>query len=315
MPGGGPNTGCVVEDPQRTVAGQLPPAACSSESRTSNKGFRELTKKRTEKCRILPLDANDADGACTGNEDCKEVIGDGIGNDDGVCKTRGKPSEREVCEEACDEDANTDPRNFDDDPEEFGSQGYDVEQGLDDVTAEYMEFNEKLEVEMLRLADVRAWASQQDLSLVDDACGAALVGRPDEALVFGAITAGTTLETIAAQFDPVCNLDVAGFNAAPVCIVFETVAGIAKIIANGLEFEDGNVDSAHIDNTLECVKTLDAANEAIQGDLEDVKNDLVTVKSELTEVQDRLSQVQEQLAITIDLLKKPQGQRDGFPAK
>jgi len=209
----------------------------------------------------------------------------------------------------------TDPRNFDDDPDETGSLGYDVEQGLDDATDEYVEFNANLEGEMLRLAAVRAWASQQDLSLEGDACAAALVGRPDETLVFGAITAATTLETMAAQFDPVCNLDVAGFNSAPVCIVFETLAGIAQIIANGLEFEDANVDSTHIDNTFECVKTLNADNEAIQGDLEDVKNDLVTVKSELSAVQDQLNQVQDQLVTTIELLKLPQGKREGFPAR
>lgn len=101
--------------------------------------------------------------------------------------------------------------------------------------------------------------------------------------MFGAIPAATTLEAIAAQSDPVCNLDVAGFKSAPVCIVFETLAGIARVIANGLVFADDKVDSTHIDNTFACVKSLNADNEAIQGDLEDVKNDLATVEVRVVE--------------------------------
>jgi hypothetical protein len=283
----------------------------NSESRTPGTDFKDLTKKRASKCHIVPLDPNDEDGICRGNEDCKEVIGDGIGDDDGVCQTKGKPSEREVCEEICDQEAITDPRNFDDDPEEAGSLGADVEEGLDDATAEYVEFNENLEQEMLRLASIRAVT--QNLVAADDACELALLGRPSDTVVFGAITAATTLETIAEQFNPVCQLDVAGFNSAPVCIVFETLSGIAELIANGFTFEVGSVDSAHIDNTFECVKGLDAANDAIQGDLETVKNDLATVKSELSVVQSRLDEVQEALMTTIELLNTPQGRREDFP--
>jgi hypothetical protein len=289
--------------------------ARNSESRTPGRDFKDLTKKRAEKCRIVPLDPNDGDGVCTGNEACKEVIGDGIGDDDGTCKTRGKPSEREVCEEVCDQDAITDPRNFDDDPEESGSLGADVEQGLDDATAEYVEFNGNLEQENLRLASIRALAGSSTAGAAADACSAALESRANENLVFGAITASTTLETIANQFNPVCQLDVAGFNSAPVCIIFETLAGIAKIITNGFVFEDGNVSSKHIDQTFECVKSLDAANEAVQGDLEVVKNDLATVKSELSAVQGKLDDLQQALATTLELLKTPQGQREGFPTK
>ena len=288
--------------------------ARNSEGRTPSRDFKELTKKRTNKCHIVPVDPNDDDGICRGNEDCKEVIGDGIGDEDGICKTKGKPSEREVCEEICDQEAITDPRNFDDDPAEAGSLGADVEQGLDDATAEYVEFNENLEQEMLRLASIRALASTHNLAAAGDACALALEGRSNEALVFGAITAATTLETIADQFGPVCELDVAGFNSAPICIVFETLSGIAELIANGFVFEDGSVDSTHIDNTFECVKSLDAASDAIQGDLEAVKNDLASVKSELSVVQDKLNEVQNTLMTTIELLKTPQGQREGFPS-
>jgi len=289
--------------------------ARNSESRTPGRDFKELTKKRASKCHIVPVDPNDADGICSGSEVCKEVIGDGIGDDDGTCKTKGKPSDREVCEEICDQEAITDPRSFDDDPEEAGSLGADVEQGLDDATAEYVEFNGNLEQESLRLASIRALASTQNAGAAGDACATALESRANETLVFGAITAATTLETIANQFNPVCQLDVAGFNSSPVCIVFETLSGIAKLIANGFVFEDGSVNSTHIDHTFECVKSLDAANDAIQGDLEGVKNDLATVKSELSVVQNKLNEVQEALITTLELLKTPQGQREGFPNK
>jgi hypothetical protein len=289
--------------------------AHNSEGRTAGREFKDLTKKRADKCRIVPVDSNDADGACTGNEACKEAIGDGIGDDDGVCKIHGKPSEREVCEEVCDQDAITDPRSFDDDPEEAGSLGADVEQGLDDATAEYVEFNGNLEQENLRLSSLRAPAGIPTADAESDACSAALQSRANETLVFAAITASTTLETIANQFNAVCQLDAAGFNSAPVCIVFETLAGIAKLITNGFVFEDGNVSSTHIDQTFQCVQSLDAANEAVQGDLELVKSDLATVKSELSVVQGKLNELQQSLAATLELLRTPQGQREGFPTK
>jgi len=289
--------------------------ARNSESRTPGRDFKELTKKRANKCHIVPVDPDDDDGICRGNEVCKEAIGDGIGDDDGICKTKGKPSDREVCVEICDQEAITDPRNFDDDKEEASSLGSDVEQGLDDATAEYVEFNDNLEQEMVRLASIRALASTQNLGVAGDACAVALRTRANETLVFGAITAASTLETIANQFAPVCELDVAGFNSAPVCIVFETLAGIAKLIANGFVFEDGSVNSTHIDHTFECVKSLDAANDAIQGDLDGVKNDLTTVKTELSVVQNKLNEVQQALMTTLELLRTPQGQRAGFPNK
>ena len=109
----------------------------------------------------------------------------------------------------------------------------------------------------------------------------------------GAFTAATTLETMAAPFDPACCLDVAGFNSAPLFTAIGSLACSARVIANLLVFQDASVDSTHIKNNFECVKILTADNAAIQGDPDYVKSDLVTVTSELRAVPDKAHQVHE----------------------
>ena len=75
--------------------------------------FRLLTKKKETSCQIM--EAVYEDGICGPGEDCAEVIGDGIGNDDGICHPKnGK--KREVCAQICDDEASLqDEENIDKD--------------------------------------------------------------------------------------------------------------------------------------------------------------------------------------------------------
>jgi len=264
--------------------------------RTSGTDFHELTRKKQAHCQTLPADPNDVDGVCTGNEMCAELAADGIGNDDGICRTHGKPSEREVCAEICDDEALGQPENFDDDSSNSLSLGGDIETGLDDATAEYVEFNDMLESEMLRRAAARPGV------LDTNPCEGALRARADEQLEFGSVYAANLTDAAARTFGPACDLDVSGFNTAPVCIVFEGIAAIATGIRESFfEFEHWSIDSEHIDATLECVHSLSEA----AGETEE----------KLDAVQEQLREVQEQLMLTIELLMTPPGRRAGFPSK
>lgn len=118
--------------------------------RTSEEDFKQLTKKASPQCQIREIEGDgvgDDDGVCKGNEDCVEAMNDQIGNDDGICRPRNGKN-REACVEICDaETINSDPDNFDDDPNQE-SLGQDVEAQLDEATEQYVEINEMLDEEM-----------------------------------------------------------------------------------------------------------------------------------------------------------------------
>jgi hypothetical protein len=123
--------------------------------RTPPEDFKQMGKKRELACRVQEIlgdvaEEDDKNGngecdnneRCIGNEDgtcdqdergkggCAEVLNDGIGDDDGVCETKGKFDEK--CIELCDVDltlAQGDETNVD------RGKAEDVEQSLEDATA------------------------------------------------------------------------------------------------------------------------------------------------------------------------------------
>ena len=114
----------------------------NARSRASPIDFQQLTRKTESTCQVvelliadMPVMGGDGDGICTMGETCSEVIGDGIGNDDGECSPR-QGAKREVCVELCDAEALNSDENFD----EAGIGG-DVEGQLDEMTDQYVELN------------------------------------------------------------------------------------------------------------------------------------------------------------------------------
>lgn len=252
-----------------------------SVERTKGPSFKMITNQGFAKCQMLPFLADDEDGICTGNEVCQEVIDDDIGNDDGMCETKGKPSDREVCTEICDQGAITDPRNFDDDADEPNSFAADMEEELDDLMEAYIEVEDSMGAGRQTRAALVALAMADG----DGSCAAVLAERRSNAQLTKWLTISVIASTVSDICDSACGNDIAGFNCLAVCGITAGLTGAAELTNELYQNEDGNIDSDHIDATLECV---------------------VGLMSGLTDLNDKLDEV-------IDLLNTPPGRRRDFP--
>jgi hypothetical protein len=126
-----------------------------------------------------------------------------------------------------------------------------------------------------------------------EACALALGTRANETLVFGAITAGTTLETIAHQFEPVCQWTWRGS-------IRPRSASCSKPW-RALRSSSPTASSSRTGPWIQRTSTI--------------RSNLTSVKTELSVVQNKLNEVQQALKTTLELLRTPQGQREGFPSK
>jgi len=274
-----------------------------AQGRAASEDFKQLTKKSKTACQVAEIIGDglgDDDGICKGgNEDCVEVLDDGIGDDDGICQRTGKPSEREVCAQICDAEAiNANPDNFDDDPSQ-DSQGRDLEEQLDESAEQFAELNDSLTSEMAVRSSFRAAVAN------GDPCAAIFGSRPSFNSSLIASQLAVTLRGIAGQAQPVCQFDISGFNGAIGCIITETAAAIAELIDDSLSLQDEEIDSDTVDASYACLGNLNASVGETNGALDDIMK-------QLQDVQSRLSLLQAQIAETNRLLLEPQGQREGF---
>lgn len=298
----------AIPDNQKKAMTNLADRSNRAKERTQAKDFKQLTKKSNPQCQIAEVlndGLGDDDGICQGNEDCLEVLNDGIGNDDNICQTKGKPSEREVCVQICDSEAiSSNPDNFDDPTQD--SLGRDLEEQLDETTSQYVELNNSLE----------AGASQQvqfnALMAANTPCAAVFETRPTFLAGLIASQVAVTARGVAGQVGTVCDLDVAGFNATPACLITETIAAIAEIIDDSIDFLDSSIDSDTIDANYACLKNLNAKAGDTNDVLNDIKVQLNTVQQKLDTVHGQLGIVQQQIDIVNDQLQTPQGQRDSW---
>jgi len=274
-----------------------------AQGRAAPEDFKQLTKRSKAECQVAEIIGDgfgDDDGICKGgNEDCVEVLNDGIGDDDGICRQTGKPSEREVCVQICDAEAiNANPNNFDDDPNQDGL-GRDLEEQLSESAEQFGELNDTLGSEMAAQASFRAAVAN------GDPCAAIFESRPSFEASLIASQLAVTLRGIAGQAQPVCQFDISGFNGAIGCIITETIAAIAEVVDDSLKMQDAEIDSDTADASYACLGSLNASARETQDALADITN-------QLDDVQRDLDLLQAQIAETNRLLLTPQGQRDGF---
>jgi hypothetical protein len=263
--------------------------------RTPAEGFRQLVRKRVSKCGIAPFDLNDEDGFCTGNEVCLEVTDDDIGDNDGMCETKGALSKREVCVEVCEEEGVTDPRDFDDEPGDLTSRAADIGEELEDLTEGFDEITEMLDQEMQLRAASRALALDDDASACEIAANLIKMRALNRrTIVLIGVAEGVN---VAEQSCDELSPDNPATGA--ICVAVAVGAGVAQTILDIHEANQGNIDSDTMDATLLCVK-----------DLTEASGDIVTL---LGAINDQLTTIQEQSDTTIRLLNTPQGRREGFP--
>lgn len=272
-----------------------------AKNRAPASDFKQLTKKSNPQCQIAELlndGIGDDDGICRGNEDCLEVLNDGIGNDDNVCETKGKPSDREVCVQICDSEAiSSNPDNFDDPTQD--SLGRDIEEQLDETTAQYVELNSSLETQTKQQAQFSALVAS------NNPCAAVFEQRPTFLAGLIASQVAVTARGVAGQVSTVCDLDIAGFNATPACLITETIAAVAEIIDDSIDFVDSSIDSDTIDANYACLQELNSKT----GETNEILNDIMI---QLVTVQQQIGVVQEQINLVNEQLQTPQGQRDGW---
>ena len=300
--------------------------ARSSHGRAMPMDFKQYTKKSSVDCQIQEVVGDgkgDDDGICTAGEDCLEKIGDQIGNDDGICKPL-KGAKREACVEMCDAAAvNENPDNFDDDPT-IDSRGRDLEQSLDDLTEQYEEVNEMMAAEMA--SGAAAYPFSGISPATDDVCERVVSVGPNEnfrAFMRGAADGSRMAADITDKF---CNQDAGGFNAAIPCAIGEGIAGVAAIISNGAEFIDDVADDDTRDAIWECLQetsgtlsdTADSVSQvgddlmAVSNKVDDLDQKVRVLDGKVNDLAMQVMRVQEMLAEVMDLLNTPQGQRPEF---
>ena len=267
--------------------------------RSESGEYKQLAKSKSPKCQVAEVmndGKGDDDGICKGSEDCVEVVGDQIGDDVQPCKTTGNRNEREVCVEICDQDAvASDPDNFDE-----AGRGQEAESELDDVTDEYVVLNSTIE-QALTLHSAR-----QILVRDDDPCSTVFGDRIGAGWMWASLGTKLLVEGLAGIHDKFCNQDAGGFNGASACAIIEGIKAVAVSQWEVVDFIDGNRDSDTIDTTFACMKKLNTSVGDGNAALDSLDAKVEALDAQVKTLQQTLDEVQE-------LLATPQGRREGFP--
>ena len=113
-------------------------------------------------------------------------------------------------------------------------------------------------------------------------------------LIYG-LYAGKEAADIAAQ---VCmaaaDTSVWGFDVPAACIPAFAALGVVEGFAESVELLDDSITGTRIDNMTKCMQEMG---------------------SQLDDMEDKMGSMEEKLALIVDLLNTPQGQRPEFPKK
>jgi hypothetical protein len=284
------------------------------------KAFRGTAKKQKgedEDCytsEIIGDNRGDDVQPCEAGEECEEVIGDGIGNDDGKCKLKG--NNREVCVQVCQQPLLTDADTYD------PNQAFDTEQGLEELDAALIDANEKTRWAMDKMQTAyNHWQAEGST----DECGAYQFDLFPASWVLQVSQVAKNASGAAFNgCSVVCNQDAFGWNCEAACLVFAIIDGILNGVHDAFDLIDGANGSAQLDQVARCTTQLDteiggisaavdgnaAALDAVEDQLEDVTTRLTALTVQI----DALTAMMMQRFNTVDgYLCVPQGQRECFP--
>jgi hypothetical protein len=252
---------------------------------------------------------------CEANEDCEEVIGDGIGDDDGICKMKG--ANREVCVQVCQQPLLTDDDNYDPNVAVDTEQGLDeLELALRDATGEIATASILMRVAYAKIPAGRAPTDcelyQFDLFPGPASLQAAQVVKNASGAAFNGCSVG-------------CNQDAFGWNCEAACLALAIVDGIANAVNDGFTVTDGNNGGAQLDRVARCTTQLDTQVRAISSTVDGNQASLDEVNVRLNEVSAQLEAITAQInalagAMSLrfdhvdEQLCTPQGQRACFPS-
>ena len=305
--------------------------------RTDGKNFKSFGKKKAGTCDLAEY-AGDGDGICEPGEKCLEALGDGIGNDDSICKLTGK--NKEVCVEICE---GSDVMEDDTDTELLT----DMEKNYDDITMNLRAANDLMESNGGQIVSMAGplLASYEPA----DACKTSVdwfsYGRVLTMTIMKQVAVG--VRGIADISDKGCNQDAAGFNTASVCMVLEgaattmalvveTTDGIFSLVKWGIDSSSQQCISslsADLQETKAKLVAIDATSSSSNTQLGSVATDIQYLKNKadslttavnslsgsVTAVQRQLNDLNGAMNAKFSevnvLLSTPQGQRPAFPTK
>jgi len=242
---------------------------------------------------------------CVSGEDCEEVIGDGIGNDDGKCKLQG--NNREVCVQVCQQPLSTDADTYD--PE----QAFDTENGLEELAGALIDATAETRRAKDRMAERYAVAQ----------------GRDNECAQFQFDLAPTAVALQVAQVaknasgaafngcSVVCNQDAFGWNCEAACLAFAIIDGVLNGINDALSIADGSNGSAQLDRVARCAEQLDTEIAGISSTVEGNAAAIDGLEQQMTDLQTQISALTEIMLQRFDVVEGylciPQGRRECFP--
>ncbi|TKB47165.1 hypothetical protein [Thalassotalea mangrovi] len=315
-----------ITDQQKAANKKVIERAKKAHGRTKPEEFKNLARKKNKSCFIAEAKVfdellqeevyqGDGDGVCQPSERsqdlCQEVVGDGVGNDDGFCIAQGRPNEREVCLEVC----------YTEEDEESEQLGEDLAEGLDDIITLQESANASLEEFSISQKQnlIAAQIESEEISAFSAAAcdpgGKVFERKIDNGYLWASLVAKIAMENIADSAWVVCNQDVAGFNSSSACLVSVLIklvfVGQYEMLANA----DGNRTGERIDFTQECVTELSSnigelksGQEETDALLKDVQDGVLKLEQQVIRLEELTQQVQ-------SLLLTPQGQRPGYQGK
>jgi len=242
---------------------------------------------------------------CVSGEDCEEVIGDGIGNDDGKCKLQG--NNREVCVQVCQQPLLTEPETYD------SGQAADTENGLEELEVALIDATVETKKAMDLMAQKYAAAPgttnecaqfQFDLAPTAIALQVAQVAKNASGAAFNGCSV-------------VCNQDAFGWNCEAGCLALAIIDGVVNGINDALTIADGSNGSAQLDQVARCSQQLETQIEGVQSGVDSNGAALDGLEEQLTDLQEQIATLTDLMNQRFDvvegLLCVPQGQRECFP--
>jgi len=251
---------------------------------------------------------------CEAGENCEEVIGDGIGDDDGICDMHG--SHREVCVQVCQQPIQDDPDNYD------PVIAMESEQNLDEVEAAINDATNELDAATTKMRAAYA-ANPRAFDPTD--CDQYLYDRfPGPAALQTTQIAKNITGAAFNSCSVVCNQDAFGWNCEAVCLVAAILDGIANGINDGFAVADDKHSGELADHMARCttqlhndIGSISTAVNGNQASLDDVRLQLAVVTSRLDTMTQQLSALSALMTARFDIVNTqlctPQGQRSCFP--
>lgn len=258
--------------------------------RMKSEDFKNFGKKNNVDCyvqEVIDDQIGNDDGICKtkgpNKEDCEEVKGDQIGNDDGICE------KKEICVEVCikeDDDLDVDKMK---DAETTLEDGLSLLEDLDMIVDNT--------VEMANIQQNYAESVITGDGEDSDECSNVYSGHErkfSHADIQGTLAASQVAKAIADGCRDGCTQTTFGFNCRAFCLAAGIAENALAAVAEGFELQDDVVTSSELDKVASCVEKLGSDSNQMQDDITEIRNLINDV---------------------IDLLNTPQGQRLEFPIK